>query len=190
MRNTEEKNSVSLEALLRLKRNERPSADFWDSFDHDFERRRLHALVESRGSRFTGWNFLLKSLSIVAPVLLVAGVVFLRLETQPDHDSFRVAAAPETVAEMENAQTAEAVTAISAASEIGDLIPHGSAVASQFIVDTIETESNRRPLNFRKVLYTPAIHLSAPNGAFYVRDNLSSVDFRLSTADMKAGQNF
>ena len=60
--------------------------------------------------------------------------------------------------------------------------------SSQFVVDAIEDTPSS--MNFRKVLYTPAIRLSAPSGAFYVRDNMSSSNYRVTTADMKLGRNF
>lgn len=186
MRKTEEKNSVSLEALLRLKRSERPSEDFWDSFEDDFQRRRLNALVEPQVHLLSGWNPVFRALAVVMPVLIVAGVVFLRLETQSERsqDSLtqRIADTSEAVVERPSASSREALSP--------GWLPDTTAVASQFVMDSIEAESRNRSLNFRKVLYTPAIHLSAPSGAFYVRDNLSSVDFQISTAEMKSGRNF
>lgn len=39
---------VTLEALLRLKRAERPAADFWTQFEEDLRRKQLAAIVEKR----------------------------------------------------------------------------------------------------------------------------------------------
>jgi hypothetical protein len=61
--------------------------------------------------------------------------------------------------------------------------------SSQFVVDAIE-DTSRNGLNFRKVLYTPAIHLSAPSGSFYVKDSFSSRNYQVTTADVKLGRNF
>lgn len=48
MANPEEKNRVSLEDLLRLKRTERPSAEFWNRFEHELRQKQLTALVHKR----------------------------------------------------------------------------------------------------------------------------------------------
>ena len=50
--------------------------------------------------------------------------------------------------------------------------------------------SQTRSHNFRKVLYTPAIRLTAPRGASYVRDSMSTSNYRVTSADFKQGRNF
>jgi hypothetical protein len=65
----------------------------------------------------------------------------------------------------------------------------GQRAASQFVVDAIHADSDRA-LNFHKVLYTPALHISAPAGASYVRDTFSSRSYDVTTADVRLGRNF
>lgn len=48
MMNHENKRPVALEDLLRLKRAERPSPEFWDEFDRQLRAKQLAALVEKR----------------------------------------------------------------------------------------------------------------------------------------------
>ena len=48
MINHENKRPVTLEDLLRLKRAERPSAEFWNRFDRDLRAKQLAAIVENR----------------------------------------------------------------------------------------------------------------------------------------------
>ena len=46
--NHENKRPVTLEDLLRLKRAERPSAEFWNNFDRELRAKQLAAIVEKR----------------------------------------------------------------------------------------------------------------------------------------------
>lgn len=48
MSNTENKANVTLEDLLRLKKTERPAADFWMNFERELRQKQLSALVEKR----------------------------------------------------------------------------------------------------------------------------------------------
>jgi hypothetical protein len=48
MMNSDPKRPVTLEDLLRLKRAERPPAEFWHRFDHELRAKQLAALVEKR----------------------------------------------------------------------------------------------------------------------------------------------
>lgn len=48
MMNQEHKRPVTLEDLLRLKRAERPPAEFWNQFDRELRAKQLAALVEKR----------------------------------------------------------------------------------------------------------------------------------------------
>ena len=48
MMNQEHKRPVTLEDLFRLKRAERPPAEFWARFDHELRAKQLAAIVEKR----------------------------------------------------------------------------------------------------------------------------------------------
>jgi hypothetical protein len=82
MGNPKDKETITVESLLRIKRSERPDGEFWDSFEHSFERRRLNALVERESSRIPLMAPLVKIASYAFPVFLVAGLAFLWSESQ------------------------------------------------------------------------------------------------------------
>ncbi|HSH09634.1 MAG TPA: hypothetical protein VK995_04565 [Oceanipulchritudo sp.] len=187
MGSNKEKQKITVETLLQLKRTERPSDDFWDSFEKDFHRRRLHALVEKGNIRDLFWNPFSKALAFGLPALMLAGmtVFWSRTETSVD----RVIMESEPVAfeiPVIEDKVSEQPSGISR-----DTIPelNTSMASSQFVVDAIQSSSGPST-NFRKVLYTPAIRLSSPSGAFYVKDNLSSQNYQVTTADLKLGRNF
>ena len=47
---------VSIDKLLRLKRSEKPSLQFWDEFDHELHQRMLQALVKKEPWYLQIWN--------------------------------------------------------------------------------------------------------------------------------------
>jgi hypothetical protein len=188
MGNPKNKETITVESLLRIKRSERPDNEFWDSFEHSFERRRLNALVERKSKHSALLTPLLKFASFAFPVFLVAGLAFLWSESQrTDSDSserIRSIAAADTSVAQKGPEPAQA-----AAESLPVIAMNEGQLSSQFVVDAIE-DTSRNGLNFRKVLYTPAIHLSAPNGSFYVKDSFSSRNYQVTTADVKFGRNF
>lgn len=177
---------VSLEALLRIKRNEKPGDEFWESFERDFHRRRLNSLVERESIRHTLWNPTVKALMVGVPAfaLVVMGLFWVRAE-EPAAAQNAVAGQAQPI-EVNSVKVPRRLPEQDqnelAALSVGNL-------SSQFVVDAIPSD-NERKLNFRKVLYTPAIHISAPSGASYVRDSLSSREYNVTTADFKLGRNF
>ena len=181
------KDTVTVEALLRIKRDERPSTDFWNNFESDFERRRLHALLERDTLRHSFWNPSLKAAVFGVPALMILAVSVLWLQgTDRFSTSGGLAseqAEPFQVSAVASGQDSPMDTAFL------DSSLEGGQVSSQFVVDAIESSSSRR-VNFQKVLYTPALHLSAPTGSSYVRDSLSSREYGVTTADVKLGRNF
>jgi hypothetical protein len=187
MANRKEKPDITLESLLQLKRDERPSGEFWDSFERDFQRRRLHALVERPTLRDTILGPGMRALVFGVPVLLFVGLATFWTPRESLIKPSMVAASNppalqtgslDASAEPMLADPAEAVAPVNM-----------NLASSQFVVDAIE-ETPGSSMSFRKVLYTPAIRLSAPSGASYVRDSMSSSNYRVTTADHKLGRNF
>jgi hypothetical protein len=182
-----QKEKVTVETLLRIKRNERPGADFWESFEADFERRRLNALVESPSTRSWFWIPSLKAMAVGLPVVLLAGaaVFWTQVGIKQDVPVAAIDDAPELVT-VDFVEKPDPLPV----SEKENLPDFDTSVASsQFVVDAIQP-SQTRSHNFRKVLYTPAIRLTAPRGASYVRDSMSTSNYRVTTADYKQGRNF
>ncbi len=186
MANHKGKETVTLEALLRLKRLEQPGRDFWDSFENDFQQRRLRALMERdtlRGALWGGgW---LRAAALAAPVLLLlSGLSFWGIGAR----------GPAAVAEHAMAP-ALAAAAAEAAHDRSLPVPTGAAwvaaqaASNQFVVDAFEIPVEAG-LPFRRVLYTPAIRLSPPSGSSYVKDSLSAGNYQVTTADLRLGRNF
>ncbi len=188
MGSDQEKEKITVEDLLQLKRNEKPAEDFWDNFEKDFHRRRLNALMEKGTNSAIGFISLFKALAFTLPALLLVGMtVFWSRSSEPSLSrSATVSNEPvvfdtgESLVQIESPQPAAT-----------EALPDFSSdrVTNQFVVDAIQS-SPSSGASFRKVLYTPAIRLSPANGASYVRDNLSSSDYRVTTADLKLGRNF
>ena len=182
------KEKITVETLLQLKRNEKPAEDFWENFEKDFHRRRLNALMETGTRSAISFISLFKALAFTLPALLLVGgtIFWSRSSESPISRSVVSTSEPvefdsgESLAQVERSQV-----------ESTDSIPDFSSdrVANQFVVDAIQS-SPSSGANFRKVLYTPAIRLSPSSGASYVRDNLSTSDYRVTSADLKLGRNF
>lgn len=182
------KETITVESLLRLKRSERPDGEFWDSFENDFQRRRLNALVQRETIRDAFWFPSLKAMSVALPAILLGSVAFF----WPGLDDGVPASAPQmaTLSPVERPVSLPVADDVSTAELDQELLAlSDSRLSSQFVVDAIQTDHDG-PLNFRKVLYTPAIHLSSPNGAFYVKDSFSSRTYKVTTADAKFARNF
>ncbi|AWT59959.1 MAG: hypothetical protein DF168_01157 [Candidatus Moanabacter tarae] len=78
----ESRPKVSLEDVLRLKRNERPSVKFWEDFDRDLRRRTLQALVSEEPwnpSRFR-MLFIRLATSVSVTAAAVAALVYIVLQ--------------------------------------------------------------------------------------------------------------
>lgn len=127
MMNRENKRTVTLEDLLRLKRAERPAAEFWNQFDRELRAKQLAAIVEKRPwwRRFsvrTAWaGFSRYHLPLGATAVLAITVLSVREYRRPD--------APVAASVAENSLSATATPAASA------LAP---AVASQVVASAVE----------------------------------------------------
>ena len=181
------KEKITVETLLQLKRNEKPAEDFWDNFEKDFHRRRLNALMEKGTRSAIGFISLFKALAFALPALLLVGATVFWSRSSEQPLSRAVTASSEPVVFDSGEALAQVEIAQPEAAAIPDFSP--GRVSNQFVLDAIQT-SPSSGASFRKVLYTPAIRLSPSNGASYVRDNLSSSDYRVTTADLKLGRNF
>jgi hypothetical protein len=183
MARTHKNQKITVEALLQIKRNERPQGEFWDSFEQDFHRRRLNALVERPAWRDYLFHPAFKAMALAMPALLLVALAVVWENEEI------VAPSPLVVSrDVEQPAMNKPVARVDISrEEYASLMDAGSAT-SQFVVDAIQTSN--KSSHFRKVLYTPAIRLSAPTGASYVRDNMSSSAYKVTTADMRLGRNF
>lgn len=189
MPDNENRQKVTVETLLRLKRCERPSPEFWDDFNKDFDRRRLHELVK----RPSIYDLLVApAIRVLALGMPVAAVFMITFLWKPVEKSV-----PGPLFIGEDVSDVAAVTIeMQPVAEVMDEAQLELAsvdtqqMSNQFVLDALQEQSHHAGLRFRKVLYTPAIRLSVPSGAFYVRDSMSSDSYQVTTADAKLGRNF
>jgi hypothetical protein len=183
------KETVTVEALLRIKRDERPSTEFWSTFDNNFERRRLHALLERDTLRHSFWNPSLKAAMLGLPAVLILAVSVLWIQST-ERFTMEQTSLDEVVQPLKVATLATHQRQSNPVEVVDSALAFSSDnLSSQFVMDAIEANSSAR-MNFQKVLYTPALHLSAPSGSSYVRDSFSANNYGLKTADVKLGRNF
>lgn len=179
------KKPIELGDLLKLKRHESPDADFWEQFEHDFERRRLQALItadsviESEGSGRWLRGLLMGSAGLVSAsaavwILLfqVGGVNLASLGEAPPKPSISV--------QMPLATTEEAAfllaenEAASRAVSTKTLVAYGDAASAEFIVDALTAEPE--PRGFESVHANPVFSQQASSSAQFVFDSYSQGD--------------
>jgi anti-sigma-K factor RskA len=69
--------SIQLEDLFELKRNEKPQADFWDNFDAQLQQRILNSAIDRRNPIQRGWDILsAKLLPVSAIATATAAIAF------------------------------------------------------------------------------------------------------------------
>lgn len=180
------KDKISLEALLRVKRGETPSDDFWNSFEDNLNRRRLSALVERKSVFDFIWNPTLKTAMLAVPVVLLS-LTMLWFKVRDDRSVQAADRPSELLLALETADIPEPPMIREAVNE--ELLSPAGSLASQFVVDAIQPDPEDA-ISFRKVLYTPALQLSSQSGASYVRDSMSSSTYRVTTAELQLGGNF
>lgn len=184
----EQKRSVSLEMLLRVKRAEQPDSEFWESFEKDFNRRRLNSLVERDTRSWRLWSPLTKFMGLAVPAL---GMLALGVLGWRSQDVTVPVMAEVSRDDMLAALAKQESAALSAVSEVtqSSLTSGADRLSSQFVLDVLEDKTSARH-SFRKVLYTPALQAVSPVGASYVRDSLVPRSYRVTTADAQLGRNF
>lgn len=65
---------INLESLLLLKREEKPSKEFWDDFDRDLRQKTLQALVHQEPWYVNYWQFI--KMNLYAMISLSAATIF------------------------------------------------------------------------------------------------------------------
>jgi len=188
MSGKQDRQKVTVETLLHLKKNERPKAEFWDSFEQDFDRRRLHALVERPSWRDIIISPAFKAFALGIPALALVALAFVWTPVESPAPSPLVLGNGTDLAENLSLPTVDIIAKAAVVPSM-DMNLDTSRTSNQFVLDAIQNKSGSTA-RFRKVLYTPAIRLTIPSGASYVRDNLSSSNYKVTTADVKPGRNF
>ena len=97
----QEKRPITLEDILRLKRAERPPAEFWESFDRELRAKQLAALVEKRPwwrslprafslSGFTRFHLPVGATAVLAITFLATRLLFQRGRIDTDGAADRI----------------------------------------------------------------------------------------------------
>jgi len=159
---------ITLEELLQLKRAEKPSEDFWQSFDHQLESRRLNALIHRPAFNFLHPAFWKKLAWVFTPVscLLALGLFV-------QHESPEREAHQQIVSHLPAPLQIQRVPAESekAAAE-AEAGPPASA-RKQFVTDTLKTNATS-PQHFQRILRSSILSPSAGDSARYVNDAFTS----------------
>ncbi len=169
------KNEITVEALLRLKRSEKPPADFWDSFNDALQQRQLGDLVKSeswlvRLRRPARWIY--AGFPVAATVLLVIALASPRPATSPAGES----GSPQTAEETATVSKSDFMAEISrAARELSfpqsaseEVVP----VETRFVMDAF-APSRDTDARFRKVMASPTFTASIQGSTRYVADPIS-----------------
>jgi hypothetical protein len=186
--------SVSVESLIRLKRCEKPSENFWNDFDRDFQRRRLNALVETSSSfHMPGSLLRWVSLALPAVCLGIFGTFWMNhhipVSAQPA--GFAEAAAPTVSIGSESSELRLAEEDVPASRETMLVTDArlSEPLRSRFVVDAFNGSDHGQA--FRKVMYTPALRMSTSASSLYVNDSVGDLRQRvLTSAEMRINRNF
>ena len=188
MRKTNEQQKVTLEALLRVKREETPDQAFWNSFESEFQRRRLHALVGKPTLRERLWTPTVKAFGLAIPLLALAAITVFQ-EMTPLADGPDGQNTPAVSAALSPADAEQFVQNTPEPADSGMGSTSTTTSRAQFVVDALQ-EDRTGKLDFRKILYTPAIRVSSSPHAKYVEDSFRSGGYQMKTADQNIGRNF
>jgi len=183
-------NKVTLEALLKVKQQERPEEPFWDSFERDIKRRRFNSLLEQEQPSVFSSPWLART-GLAALPILILGLFYVVWQpggpaNSPINQSPLAAGVVSTAVEPSAVVTA--VTQTENTSEDRYTIPNSAR--AQFVTDVLSSDRDAQPRTFRKVLYSPAIETDRRSDLEYIRDSFQQSGYQLSTATYHTGRNF
>ena len=166
-----EKHNVTLESLLRLKRSERPTAEFWDGFDREWNNRRLRALIPPE-PWYMRWRGPALRLATVSAPLGAAAAVVLWLQTLPPPTQSlaqpALAALPQAKGLGANAVRGTEVRAAQVQVEPSPAM--AEAISLIFVEDSIAPDASR--VAYAKVLARSDLQFEGGSGGRYVSDGL------------------
>lgn len=180
---------VKLEQLLELKKHERPSSEFWESFEKSFERRRLNALVEKPTFSERWIRPLIKLLGVAVPACTALAFYF-AYQVDSGNASHRDGISRQAMAMSLTSNDYEEATQSSGSSSAAPDLQIMTAGIPRFVTDAFSNR-NSESKHFRKVLYTPSLKSNTGQSAVYVEDPLSNAkEYQISAASYSPGRNF
>lgn len=168
---------ITLEDILRLKRREKPSAEFWDRFDRELRQKTLRALVDEEPWHRRWLRPLLGQWRIAMPLAAAAvfamvfsifqdGITFSGPQAQP------VMAEKEGAAHVVVAQNNSASMPVSYAGQDSSFYTAGQ---TRFFINIISMPSSQQE-TFDKVMTPQTLTAATNNDAVYVADPLRIED--------------
>ena len=171
---------INLEDLLRLKRSERPSEEFWNDFDRDLHQRMLQTLVKKDPwylQLMRGFSGRIGQSIAVAAAAAVVAMLVVRPAFQP------VVAAPESVAvtlapvvEMAQAPAVEIVSApfevAVAQLSMAEIVDLNSA--ADYHADTISVDESADDVNFVRDFGMESMQVASYEASAYSGDTANA----------------
>lgn len=165
---------VTLEALLELKRHERPSADFWDSFDRELKRKTLQKLAHQPTVGDRIWGLVKKAGVVFAPAGALAAAVLAIYVAGPSVSVTDTNTLGTDYTAKSESGAMPAGADFRATVRTSDLVETPvvaiADVRAQFVVDAFE--ANDSQAHFRKVRALESFQPTGSNSARYVADHL------------------
>ena len=150
---------MTLEALLRLKRAERPPAEFWDGFEERLHGRILREVMAEPRPEQMAWRLRARPFWLAAPLAAAMALMIWTpagpgVAVKPQEPALEIAAHGESVVAMDTGVQASA-----------------TVVEAQFVSDLLSPAWSRTSSSFTRVLASEML-ASAPASSVYVANQL------------------
>jgi hypothetical protein len=174
-----DRKDVTVEQLLRLKKAERPDAEFWEGFDRQMQQRVLQTLVNRRrgvARRVLGYVTPMRHALIpgMATLLVVGGVVL----QSPGRAG--LAETPAAAASIKAEPMAMVMRVEASMPRRNFDAPADAAANRRFVVDSLRAESQAS--GYMKVMATEAFNIPIATSTRYVADPLTGSASRFLAA--------
>lgn len=185
-------NEVTVESLLQWKRGERPSREFWDRFDAEFNQKQLKALLNVEAEKSPQATWLFRSILTGAGVSALAFVLALIWMADFQMRDLPVAT-PEVVARVEvltplDRDEVRMLDSLASNVDSTDFSASDGSARIQFVQDSIVAPSRRE--SFHKVLHQPTIPLRGVDAGAFADDRLRSTDVYAAPAVISLSRQF
>ena len=168
---------VSLEEVIRLKRTERPSADFWETFDRELRQKTLQALMnEEPWQRNLLKSLLFRVCAIGVPVAAAAvfGLLLVSNRNQPQSTPAAISNGPAyqlVAGDQELFNPPGMMDSMPSSRPMSQ--PVGVPGQVTFFIDIVRTSPNPQQ-NFEKVMIPTTFTAQSDTDAVFVADPLIS----------------
>lgn len=173
LENENGRKKTTVEDLLRVKRSEVPSEEFWKGFDRQLEKRIVQSVVRRRSfAQFTGEWFLAHGKGVAATALVVLGAALYFPGTGSVDTAGESGTPPQDQARIESSAAAPATSS----SPVEGTVPAAPSLAVADHDFVIEVLSSKGSAGGGSDLVFAGGSERSGQGAYYVADQLSSKD--------------